>query len=53
MCSYEWKGVMEEDTESMMIIKTRSSIVGALTQHVRAAHPYENAEVIALPVRHD
>ncbi|XP_019312323.1 protein CutA isoform X2 [Panthera pardus] len=47
---YEWKGELEEDNEVLMMIKTRSSLVPALTDYVRSVHPYEVAEVIALPV---
>ncbi|MBW04730.1 Protein CutA, partial [Eschrichtius robustus] len=47
---YEWKGKIEEDSEVLMMIKTRSSLVPALTDFVRSVHPYEVAEVIALPV---
>ncbi|XP_052019726.1 protein CutA isoform X1 [Apodemus sylvaticus] len=47
---YEWKGKIEEDSEVLMMIKTQSSLVSALTEFVRSVHPYEVAEVIALPV---
>ncbi|XP_049509420.1 protein CutA isoform X3 [Panthera uncia] len=50
IASYEWKGELEEDNEVLMMIKTRSSLVPALTDYVRSVHPYEVAEVIALPV---
>ncbi|KAL1771773.1 hypothetical protein HispidOSU_025195 [Sigmodon hispidus] len=47
---YEWKGKIEEDSEVLMMIKTQSSLVPALTEFVRSVHPYEVAEVISLPV---
>ncbi|XP_053457131.1 protein CutA isoform X1 [Nycticebus coucang] len=47
---YEWKGKIEEDSEVLMMVKTQSSLVPALTDFVRSVHPYEVAEVIALPV---
>ncbi|KAK1338534.1 hypothetical protein QTO34_001651 [Cnephaeus nilssonii] len=47
---YEWKGKIEEDSEVLMMIKTPSSLVPALTDFVRSVHPYEVAEVISLPV---
>ncbi|XP_035307740.1 protein CutA isoform X4 [Cricetulus griseus] len=50
LSSYEWKGKIEEDSEVLMMIKTQSSLVPALTEFVRSVHPYEVAEVIALPV---
>ncbi|XP_049757909.1 protein CutA-like [Elephas maximus indicus] len=50
IASYEWKGKIEEDSEVLMMIKTQSSLVPALTDFVRSVHPYEVADVIALPV---
>uniref|UniRef100_A0A8B9Q7T9 CutA divalent cation tolerance homolog n=2 Tax=Apteryx TaxID=8821 RepID=A0A8B9Q7T9_APTOW len=47
---YEWKGKVEEDSEVLLMIKTRSSRIPALAEFVRSAHPYEVAEVIAVPV---
>lgn len=47
---YEWQGKIEEDNEVMLIIKTRSSKIAALTEYVRSNHPYEVAEVISLPI---
>lgn len=49
---YEWKGKVEEDGESMLVIKTRSSRVDDLAAYVRANHPYEVPEVISMPVSH-
>ncbi|XP_024064801.1 protein CutA homolog [Terrapene carolina triunguis] len=48
---YEWKGKIEEDREVLLMIKTRSSRIPALTEFVRSVHPYEVAEVIALPIQ--
>ncbi|KAE8585072.1 hypothetical protein XENTR_v10021208 [Xenopus tropicalis] len=47
---YEWKGKLEEDNEVLLMIKTRSSKVSALTEYVRSVHPYEVCEVISLPI---
>uniref|UniRef100_A0AAQ4QGI0 CutA divalent cation tolerance homolog n=1 Tax=Gasterosteus aculeatus aculeatus TaxID=481459 RepID=A0AAQ4QGI0_GASAC len=47
---YEWQGKIEEDTEVLLMIKTRSSKVPALAEYVRSNHPYEVAEVISLPI---
>ncbi|XP_054663668.1 protein CutA isoform X3 [Grus americana] len=48
--SYTWKGKVEEDSEVLMMIKTRSSKIPALAEFVRSAHPYEVPELVALPV---
>ncbi|KAL8040327.1 hypothetical protein ABFS82_10G087600 [Erythranthe guttata] len=47
---YEWKGEIQTDSEELLIIKTRESLLEALTQHVKANHEYEVPEVIALPI---
>ncbi|KAM4640898.1 protein CutA isoform 2-T8 [Discoglossus pictus] len=47
---YEWKGKIEEDSEILLMIKTRSTKVPAVTDYVRSVHPYEVCEVISLPV---
>lgn len=47
---YQWKGEIQTDPEELLIIKTRQSLLGALTDHVKANHPYEVPEVIALPI---
>ncbi|XP_053236127.1 protein CutA isoform X1 [Podarcis raffonei] len=48
---YEWKGKIEEDSEVLLMIKTRSSRASALAEFVRSVHPYEVAEVIAVPIQ--
>ncbi|XP_042304929.1 protein CutA [Sceloporus undulatus] len=48
---YEWKGKIEEDSEVLLMIKTRSSRVSALAEFIRKIHPYEVAEVIAVPIQ--
>ncbi|XP_077645124.1 protein CutA [Lonchura striata] len=47
---YTWQGKLEEDSEVLLMIKTRSSRVPALSDFVRSRHPYEVPEVLALPV---
>ncbi|XP_063736954.1 protein CutA homolog isoform X2 [Eleginops maclovinus] len=50
LARYEWQGKIEEDSEVLLMIKTRSSKVPALAEYVRSNHPYEVAEVISLPI---
>ncbi|KAH7524935.1 hypothetical protein FEM48_Zijuj06G0172000 [Ziziphus jujuba var. spinosa] len=47
---YLWEGEVQTDSEELLIIKTRQSLLDALTQHVKANHPYDVPEVIALPI---
>ncbi|CAB3239174.1 unnamed protein product [Arctia plantaginis] len=48
---YEWKGEMTEDSELLMMIKTKTSEVDRLTELVRSNHPYEVCEVISVPIK--
>lgn len=47
---YEWENKINEDSESLMMIKTRTSRVEELTAYVKANHPYKVCEVIAVPI---
>ncbi|KAL3735077.1 hypothetical protein ACJRO7_024255 [Eucalyptus globulus] len=42
---------IETDSEELLIIKTRESLLEPLTQHVKANHPYDVPEVIGLPIQ--
>ncbi|XP_036795604.1 cutA homolog isoform X1 [Oncorhynchus mykiss] len=50
LARYEWQGKVQEDSEVLLMIKTRSSKVASLAEYVRSNHPYEVAEVISLPI---
>lgn len=47
---YRWQGKIEDDTESLLVIKTRRECVEALRARVIALHPYSVPEVIAFDV---
>jgi periplasmic divalent cation tolerance protein len=47
---YRWEGRIQEDEESLMIVKTRAELLPEVVDSVRAAHSYEVPEIIALPV---
>ncbi|RVW65312.1 Protein CutA 1, chloroplastic [Vitis vinifera] len=47
---YHWQGEIQTDSEELLIIKTRESLLEALTEHVKANHEYDVPEVIALPI---
>ncbi|XP_001607859.2 protein CutA homolog [Nasonia vitripennis] len=48
---YEWKSEINEDSELLLMIKTRTDTIDALTKYVRENHPYEVCEVISLPIQ--
>ena len=47
---YRWQGNIEDDTEVLMIVKTRRELFSLLEQKVRELHPYTTPEIIALPI---
>ncbi|XP_057427024.1 protein CutA 1, chloroplastic [Lotus japonicus] len=47
---YQWQGEIQTDSEELLIIKTRQSLLEPLTEHVKANHEYDVPEVISLPI---
>jgi len=47
---YRWRGKVERAAETPLLIKTTRERYAALEAAVRAAHPYELPELIAVPV---
>lgn len=47
---YRWKEKVEQETEELLVVKTRRSLLVALAARVRELHPYDVPEIIALPV---
>ena len=47
---YQWKGELQDDTETLAVIKTTRETFDAMKARLVELHPYEVAEVIALPV---
>ncbi|XP_077290772.1 protein CutA homolog [Arctopsyche grandis] len=48
---YKWKDEITEDSEALMMIKTRTSRVDDLVKFVRENHPYIVCEVISTPIQ--
>lgn len=47
---YRWEGQIEEDSEAVLIAKTREALVPALTETVRSLHSHDVPCVVALPI---
>ena len=47
---YLWKGEMEQNTEVLLVIKTRRELFNALRERLSQMHTYEVPEVLAVPV---
>lgn len=48
--TYRWKGTLCDEPEVLLVIKTTASRYTELEMRLQALHPYEVAEIIALPV---
>ncbi|XP_036983339.2 protein CutA homolog isoform X3 [Artibeus jamaicensis] len=47
---YFWNGEIEEATEILLLIKTKTSKVHILSSYVRLVHPFEIPEIFSLPM---
>ena len=47
---YRWQGRLRRDAEGLLVIKTTAARLKALERWVKARHPYEVPEMLALPV---
>jgi periplasmic divalent cation tolerance protein len=48
--SFWWQGKLDSAKESLLIIKTKASLLSEIVDLVKAAHSYEVPEIIALPI---
>lgn len=47
---FRWKGKLETEKESLLIMKTRTDRTAQVIKRVKAIHPYDIPEIIALPI---
>lgn len=47
---YRWKDGLQQDEEHPLLIKTTEERYQALEAAIRAGHPYELPEIIAVPI---
>lgn len=47
---YRWKGALQRDEEHPVLAKTTADRYAALEAAIRAGHPYELPEIIAVPI---
>ncbi|WBB59475.1 divalent-cation tolerance protein CutA [Streptomyces sp. WMMC500] len=47
---YWWEGAVEESREWQVLLKTTAARYAELETHLRAAHDYDEPEIIAVPV---
>jgi periplasmic divalent cation tolerance protein len=47
---FRWKGRVDSARESLLLVKTRASLLSEIISLVKEAHGYEVPEIIALPI---
>ena len=47
---YRWQGEITSDSEFLLIIKSNTDCYAELEQRLRALHPYELPEIVAVPI---
>jgi periplasmic divalent cation tolerance protein len=47
---YRWEGEIQDEAESLLVIKTSEETLAKLMQQLPTLHPYEVPEVLALEV---
>jgi periplasmic divalent cation tolerance protein len=47
---YWWEGKIERGEEVVMILKTRASLAGRVSDAVKASHPYTTPAILVLPL---
>ncbi len=45
-----WQGKLDSTQESLLIIKTRASLLPKIVEMVKRSHSYQVPEIIALPI---
>lgn len=48
--TYLWDGQLQDDPEILLIMKTTAGRLGELEARLKALHPYELPELLAVPV---
>jgi periplasmic divalent cation tolerance protein len=47
---YRWQGKMADETEVLMLLKSRGPMFGALEKEIKRLHSYSVPEIIAVPI---
>jgi periplasmic divalent cation tolerance protein len=48
--NFRWEGRVQQEAETLLLIKTTEDRLEALTARITDLHPYELPEVVAVPV---
>ena len=47
---YTWQDKVHDEPEFMLLLKTKTALMDALTKVIKDNHPYEVPEIIQLPI---
>jgi periplasmic divalent cation tolerance protein len=47
---YRWQGQVQEDAETVVILKTLAALIERVTDRIRALHSYDCPCVVAVPI---
>jgi periplasmic divalent cation tolerance protein len=47
---FEWEGQIEEESEILLMIKTKEKLYGSLEEAILEVHPYDVPEIIAVSI---
>ena len=47
---YEWKGELTQDSECLLLLKTRKSLYKKVEKAIQSEHPYECPCILQLPI---
>jgi periplasmic divalent cation tolerance protein len=49
---YRWQNRLRREPECLLLIKTSAARFESLRTRLRALHPYDTPEIVALPITH-
>lgn len=49
---YRWEGAVHDEAEALAVLHTRRDLVDQVFVRIRAAHPYQSPQLVALPILH-
>ncbi|KAI5089401.1 protein CutA-like precursor, partial [Silurus meridionalis] len=48
---YYWKGEIQDSSEILLLVRTRTSMIPRLTDLIKTVHPYQTPEILSLPIQ--
>ncbi|XP_060768608.1 protein CutA homolog, partial [Neoarius graeffei] len=48
---FYWKGEIQDSSEILLLVRTRSSMIQRLTDFIIAIHPYQTPEILSFPIQ--